>query len=1061
MPSQRTIKFRPSIVLFVGSCGEQIHGHFIGLCAGLDELLHAGVACIQVREDGKQAKRVPVTAHDTRFQDYQWNPLRVVFDEALEEDGVQGERAHDAIVGAGYDIENGNTQVIIAAHTGMRATATVQLATVAQQIRAFLVNEEVPTQIYYVLSDYRTYNQTTPIKDHIPPQWADNLYGGGNLPSVTFCFIYQKKGRTQQTFTSQRAVEYATAEAIFGLVATSVVAVPALAEALQTSPRVVDITERIGSLGTSLIRFPRAEASDYCSQRLAADLLEHWTLGLHRGITPANRKKQQDEAEKFEQRVRIWIGGKLWAFPGDQHWPHLKRLSPNGQELLQRYATSSAKLFEPLRTREVERTASARAGDDAWSEAVTISAGRTRDSFPGWQISARGAWAQAETEIVDAVTATVDKLWLDDEGSWEEANEYVGHLSERLVETKEQLIKWRKFHERRYRRELTRLLRMAPPARDDTSGSITGTEDTEITGLVRPDARGTPLGDDSLDGLPPPLPSQRGASPTSGVRSQPGPASGKRPEKDPLEDDLRRVRRGVERRIAYQRKLVPHVSTLVGAGLVADPPLSLLALDLLPDAWRTNLVLASAVFLGIGLLLALVSGLYRSWTLGRLDEAELALIACYENLYRYRCDRYEDNLRAELTMGLHWRVQDICDVLRDWPQLICDLRNEFKADAAATEVALFSGPSGAHDVLIGNGEWLRTSLSPVYDVMRREQVGNPAVGWHSTFEQINDHLRDSFRASSRSVIGGGKEAFKDSIVAFTRPIVEPYLGRSANIGAALSATQGANREDIWAAALRRSKPLYSGYGGGTEETIVCGRAAELRAVADLPRGRHNTVRTKDVERNREWMLVAQFIQGGARTNWPPRFTPSGPASGSPFTPGASSWDADDFSDDDDFSGASPKAPPPGDDDTPSGVDLVFQHESDAANLGLPLASEPEESDPLMPPGYGEDRSDSAMPPGPSAEQGAFEAPPGPGATGSGYFEAPPGIGRNPDEWYSPATDSAMPPAPGTYPSSVSFFRSDTPRSDTFPPGVGIPYDKEPTPDDDDDEDDDEMPPPQL
>lgn len=1075
MPSQRTVKFRPSIVLFVGSCGEQIHGHFIRLCMGLDEPLLAGVACIQVDEAGELAKRVSVIAHDGRYQDEPKRPLREVFNEALEEDGVQGERAHDRILDAGYAIENNNTQVIIAGHTGMRANNTRSLATIAQALRTFLVNEDVPTQIYYVLSDYRTHNQTTPINDTTAPAWASTLYGGGDLPPVTFCFIYQKKGQTQQTFNPRPTVEYASAEAVFGLVATGVVGVPALSEALQTSPRITDITERIGSLGTSLIRFPRAEAGDYCARRLAAELLNHWAQGLGRNISPVNRKQQQQDADRFERRLRGWIGGKLWAFRGDQEWPHLKRLSSDSQESLRRYEIASAKLFEPLRMREVERAAASRAGDDAWNEAVKVSAGRVGDFYPAWEGSARLAWAQAEKEAIARLDATVDALWLDDQGSWEVANEYVGYLSQRLVETKEQLIRWRQAHERRYRGRLASLLRMAPPATEDTSGSIIGTDDAEMMGLVRPDARGTPVSD---DGLPPPVPSQHAPFSGDSALSEPTrPADNQQErEKDPLKDDLRRAQRGVERRIAYQRKRVPTAAALVGACLVADPPLALLALDVLPDAWRTSLVLASAIFLGIGFVLLLAGWLYRSRSLDRLEEAHLALIACYENMYRFKCDQHEDRLRAEVTMELHWHVQAMADLLRDWPRLILATQREFEADATATEAALFAGPGGARDVLIGNGEWLRTSLAPVYSVMRREQVGNPAVGWHATFEQINDHLRESFRASPRSVIASGKAAFKDSIVTFTRAIVEPYLARASSIGAALSLSAGASR-DIWAAALQRSKPLYAGYGGGAEETIVCGRAAELRAVSDLPRGRRNTVLTKDVERNREWMLVAQFIQGGARTNWPPRFTPGRPVGRTADPHDTTAWHEDLVpaggpSDGHAFHLSSPL--PAGADSVPASLDATAQRVPDAG-VGLPTDTRSHDNESRMPPGHGDDREDIRfpMPPGSSVEVGDFEAPPGP-STEHNSFEAPPGPSAGPSSFEAPpgrgvlSGTGAMSVAPKadrlsewfapTDPGDVSSRASvtsditswpDAPPLDALPPGTGNTYDAGPPPDDDD------------
>lgn len=904
MSMEKPVAFRPSIVICVGAVGQRIHEHLARLCEGLDEPLRAGVACLYIGERDDVARRLPTLAHapasapppdggrpNAEQQDAGQpdtnGPFGTAFALALQE--VQGAPVNEAIGLNAYAIENPRTQVLIVGHTSAGRGRVDRLAWIAEQVRTRLLAEDFSTEVYYFLSDFREYYESSVLKDARVPDWAMSLRAreaqprssdridaslGYDLPIVTFGFVYQKKGQAQQTFNSRDVVEYAVAEAVFGMIATMAAAAPGLVEAVQPSPRSIDVTARLGNLGTSLIRFPRAEAHEYCSDMLGVELLEHWIRGMRTGITEAQQAQQRKQAEEFEKLIREWIGGTLWRPPqraGRDAWPQLAALQPDSRDRLVRYQRSSEQLLAPLSVAEVAKLASSRDDDNAWSEAANINEGKVSEYFPRWEEAARRAWNQIEREIDGRLTSHVDALWLRTNGSWEEAKAYVNALGEQITAMKELLVRWRRDHERRYRQATRRFHALARPIPGADEPTILGGEDVPTDTLARPDAMGTEIGIVGPSGGVPPLPSQtatRGPQPTMPTISRQYTQSVASQSKDPRDEEQRQLRRGIERRIGYLRKRVPAVAALVALVLIAAPPMSLLAFDILPPDWGVTPGLSAIVVSATCALLAATSWAYRRWCLGRLRDCELALVECSRLYYRYRCARHEDNLRAELLMTFHWRVQAMREQLRDWPQHLANLADELRQNATDTEHRLFHGPSGARDVLIGSGERLLDSLRPVATEVRRQRLDAPAESWHSSLERMNEQLRALFRALPHGVIGSEVAVLKEHMRTFTRRVVEPYLaGRLASISAALRGADGAG-VTIWHDAQHRATPLYLGYGTDSL-TIVCGRREDLRSVAAMPLSRETTLlRTQDSERNREWLLVAQFVQGGLLTNWP-------------------------------------------------------------------------------------------------------------------------------------------------------------------------------------------------
>ena len=453
MSSVVRLQFRPSILIFVGESGRNIYQHLTSLLAVLPQDLHGGVGLLAVAERGSYARTLPLRDADedalTQGESQaEAGPLAELLAAMLRR--VQSDREIRAIQQRGYAVPVPQTQIFIAGHTTSPAFPLVLEAVTAELRRS-----RITTQICYVLSD-------VPHDTDSLPSWKRHLLGDtGQMPEVNFSFLYEEMGQ-RGTFHSQAETEYAAAEALFALVATSIEAAPIVHQTTQKTLTTTDVDQRLGSLGTSLIAFPRAAAERYCTDLLGAELMRGWTETIGGKGDEALRREQRERAERDGEAIyrhlsdreeRPLAGGSLQpdlAFLREQHESQLRQLQQRTEELFTAFAYDAV-------ADEHER----HAPGESWTTLAGRREGNAILAFHVWEQAARTAWLAAATDIERRIGAAVNELWLREESGVRRALAYVERLDEGFDLLRERLVMWRADHRQEYEREVAELDRLS------------------------------------------------------------------------------------------------------------------------------------------------------------------------------------------------------------------------------------------------------------------------------------------------------------------------------------------------------------------------------------------------------------------------------------------------------------------------------------------------------------------------------------------------------------------------------------------------------------------------
>ena len=336
-----------------------VYARFRDLCAGLDEPLRPAVGMIAVGEGDVRATALSGAggggsagaARSARAsQGGATGDFAQVFARVLRT--VQGERRRHEIENQGYPIPIPRAQIYIVGHT-----SSLWISRVTEEVAKELRDDRLSTLINYLLIDYpryqpgagaaRTatgatvYNATAHLRlsganatdgssgrNAIPPQrptppWVDDLCSHlGALPAVNFSFMYEEMGQ-RQTFLEERDIAYVVAEALFGFVATGLTAAPSFVESTQVSPRSgatlptsadfdaalgaadnatarrAQVDARIGSMGASMILFPRAAVERYCANAYGAHLLDEWATTISAPAQPGAARIRAQFGPRF------------------------------------------------------------------------------------------------------------------------------------------------------------------------------------------------------------------------------------------------------------------------------------------------------------------------------------------------------------------------------------------------------------------------------------------------------------------------------------------------------------------------------------------------------------------------------------------------------------------------------------------------------------------------------------------------------------------------------------------------------------------------------------------
>src|SRR5205823_11832478 len=94
---------------------------------------------------------------------------------------------------------------------------------------------------------------------------------------------------------------------LFALIATGITPDMHFEQMMELQPNLTKYTN-VGSMGTSLIIFPREAAQEFCSAHLGFTLLQQWQSDIDRELLPEPRRRQlQERARKDVEQVEQWI----------------------------------------------------------------------------------------------------------------------------------------------------------------------------------------------------------------------------------------------------------------------------------------------------------------------------------------------------------------------------------------------------------------------------------------------------------------------------------------------------------------------------------------------------------------------------------------------------------------------------------------------------------------------------------------------------------------------------------------------------------------------------------
>ncbi len=704
----------------------------------------------------------------------------------------------------------------------------------------------------------------------------------------------------REAFFPLADVLYAIAEALFGLIATSVPAAASFREATHASPsiRAEDVDQRIGSLATSMILFPRAAAERYCCARFGEELMKECTrLAKMDELASHERAAIEAEARSFAERTLRALEDneprpgleELDADPDgdDYRWPTFAPLVNEAERMQLRDAMR--RVFEPLTAEGVEDrlTDTTR---DVFARTLKRCEGEALQALEGWRERSETAAGDGRARLLNELDQTMAELWLRDDKGAARAKAYAERLDRAFDKLSERLSRWRERHEEDYHSVIAQLTSAADgpwvlprnspepvgegPGRSATP-TLAGYEIKAQTYVPPSDAN------DLFGDGPPPFfvsdhESDHGANAT-GDDLPPLASEATLPPLDPTQRDRESgdvmpsdlemtVIPNLVLRLNHLRTQIPTPANLVAANLIAAPPLLLLLLALLPVAWRGQPLLMGSACVALLGLMTLVSWLYRRAALRRVDQAEFDLLEAYRIHCLFLAREWEDQLRIVILSPLARRVKRMTQRLEEISVFFNQMAEELKREAKRTEADLFDGPHSVRDVFIANRQELTLRdgyrLEDFYGEAQRRALAT--ADDNTSAQALNGRLRAYFAQAGVSIFGLSNNEISDHISQFSQRIILPVLtGELVSVSAALTAP-GDIGARIWRNALGKASVLYRPYNNAPILTYICGRD-EHRAT--VPETAIPAATTMIATRHTEWILVARLWTGGASTPW--------------------------------------------------------------------------------------------------------------------------------------------------------------------------------------------------
>jgi hypothetical protein len=795
------LRFRPTIVVCVGPEGKEIGAQLGVLLPSLDAARLAGVALLAAHEHdgaltgrwfmpGVEAVTGEEFASAEADEEGPDTPLDLLVVQALRgqdisQAAVGTTRRHGVledtvlwrIKDEGTALPEATVVVWVAA-----AADTPILEDVCRAIQAATRSEHVDCQVMLALSNTYPHDpdehRAQAIRCAEQPWKRLLVREGGEQPLATFAYFFETHGEKDTFWERPGDIAFAAAEAIFVLTATGITTTRVFGEMLRRSlPQMVRLPfERMSSVGSSRLTFPRAHAEQFCASRLAAEVMRAWA---REPTAPKDEDaEQQAAAQALMRTLRRYIDNGESFLRGSQPSPRLSAEGVAEAQGKEQPDADAGLIFHHFRWAEIERLQSARRD---LPEVLELQNAKAARGLTRWQQAVEPRWLAYRAEVEAQVAHDVNELVLRGPVGVTQAHAFVKELNRLLLAEKQSAVR---------QEDLRKGRRLA--FLDDMDERATGEWEYELQPAdpAEPQASRPNSALDDAD---------------SGEHDVP---------LDP--DDERRRTVGILARLSaryrFLKRRVPPVGALVGAGLAAVPPAFFLAQTLLPPAWLSGRLVLPLLTLALVAFVALSGWGYRYYRRRQVDEAASDLRRVYRATLSYRCEEFEQGLRLTLLEGVQWHVGRILGRLADWERFVLEIAAQLEEDADRIEYQLFDGPVGRRDVLIANRQRLRPYGYNLHGFeehvsQRRTRAPLADYDWHATPAGILTRLREHL--GGVNLIDSTPAAIARPLRAYCLTVVQPYLtGDLVNLGAALDALPEDQSRSLFDTLLERSVILY-------------------------------------------------------------------------------------------------------------------------------------------------------------------------------------------------------------------------------------------------------------
>lgn len=887
------LRFRPSLIVFVDEAGERICEQLRRIVqqARLDEILHQCIALLQVRTGEEDVVPVPVGEQFPEFDNNM--PVEPGYLDDLIADALISIRLDRRLVevkDAGYPVPVPLPQIYIVGDAHSQ-----ELKNVHESVQRLLMRRGLAALVCYVLDAYAGVNVEahSVVDDPMGPK--DTSYWlQREVPN--FCFFYEGEyfHRRLHTVTLEES-NYAAAEMLFALMATGITPEPSFEQFMRLPPNLSAYTN-VGSIGTTLVIFPREEILEYCNARLGIALLRRWQSDIDSGILSEDRRipiqrRADNDVVHLEQwikdvRSRPGAGGDTFEAGarkpqnGDQNerqentCPTLSILREPGGLLAQRAITQHQGLYRDVidRTKALfelfhygnirEEARRQRKRRDTWTRIVDQRAARAVGFFDEWDQTATQAWEAAGPRVCAEVRREVDLLWSSRENGtfgFEMAKTYADAYYDRFTKLADQLARLRELHLRDYQDSLDAFDALSQGEWLHTLNIVNGPPGAAPVGRATPLVAGVHAADAQGAG---------DSDPSGGVGgAEDAPTGASAPQHLTAREE--QIALQLEARVLWLQDQVPSIRTQITVSLPFVLAAILTGLALYP---RGNLYFVLGLVAGVIAGVCAVNWAFWKRYQKRVEEARMDLLRFYRRVYAFRCEQREDELRLFVTQPLRHRLLTMRQRLDTMSQFIGAMQYQLDIQSAQVRRDLFNSPSGVRNVYVANGERLQSSRRNTIEdfeaLVTHQREAHPVQGceWHQSLQAMKEQLIEMFRtlALEHSLIEMEEEEAREHIFAFASDINSAYLrGPLVDIRRAL------DKQEVWIEALERAQsPLYRAEVGIREPQMlfVCGQRSDLNEGQRFwPRGATPVL----ISDNHDWILIAALFRGGL----PPVFDP--------------------------------------------------------------------------------------------------------------------------------------------------------------------------------------------